>query len=1065
MSTFFGGVLRFRLLILAIALGVLSLGVVQLRQASVDVLPEFTPPYAEIQTEALGLSADEVEQLITVPLEADLLNGVENVEIIRSESVPGLSSIVLVFAHGTDIYNARQLIEERLAQAHALPNVSKPPTMLQPLSSSNRVLMIGLSSSDLNLIEQSVIARWTMRPQLMGVPGVANVSVWGLRDQQLQVQVDPERLRDQKVTLHQVVTTAGNAQVVSPLTFLEASTPGTGGFIETPQQRLQVRHLLEKIADPAELGRVPVQGTDGRIQLADVADIKVDHQPLIGDAVVAGDTGLFLVVEKFPGVSTTEVTKGVEDALEKLRPGLSGMTSDTTVFRPADYVAEALDNVGLAALIGALLMLGTLVALRFSWRGTVIALVTVPLSLVAAGLVLLATGQGLNALVFAGLAAAITVVVDEAVAPTEKVIRGLDRTRGVDEASAVTSTIAEVSSVARRPLIYGTLVALLAITPVAVLGGRPGAFLSPMVWAYALAVVAAVVVAMTVTPALAALLFSRWRPAAIREAAWSRRLGNRYEAATGKFGSRLRPVLLGAGVCALIAVIVVPFLSTSLMPSFTDRNVIVRLTSQPGTSNVKMSKQTAQVTRALESVPGVASAGGLIGRAVTGDRVVNVNSSDVWVTIESGADYGETMQAIRDAAATVPDVTPEVVSYTTEKMRDVGALINGENPVKGSALNLLTGLEQPIAVRLYGQNPEILREQADRLQSLVAGVEGVVDPRVITTTSEPTVEIEVDLAKARAAGITPGDVRRSEATLLQGIQVGSVFEEQKVFDVIVQGVPSTRTSVENVRNLLIDRPQGGQIKLGEVADVRVVDRPSVIQRDAVSRRVDVVAGVNGRSVEDVTADIRNQIRGMEFPLEYHAEVLRQSTANEVGIGRTIGVAIGAAIAAFLLFQAAFGSWRLASVQLVAPPLTLVGGLVATLFIGRNLGLGELLGLLAVFALAARMGVAMINEMQEAELARPGESREAMIQAAARQRLVPVITSILAVAAFALPFVILGTRPGLEIVHPLAVVLLGGLVTTALVTLFGLPAIYRQVAQAPARSAGDEDRPSGDENRP
>ena len=254
MASFFHGVLRFRLLVLAIAAGILAIGVFQLRTSPVDLLPEFTPPYAEIQTEALGLSADEVEQLITVPLEADLLNGVEGVEVIRSESLPGLSSVVMVFARGTDVYRARQLVEERLTQAHALPNVSKPPTLLQPLSSSNRVLMIGMSSADLSLIEQSVIARWTVRPHLMGVPGVANVSVWGMRDQQLQVQVDPARLRDMNIRLNQVVSTAGNAQVVSPLTFLEASTPGTGGFIETPQQRLQVRHLLEKIADPGRAG-------------------------------------------------------------------------------------------------------------------------------------------------------------------------------------------------------------------------------------------------------------------------------------------------------------------------------------------------------------------------------------------------------------------------------------------------------------------------------------------------------------------------------------------------------------------------------------------------------------------------------------------------------------------------------------------------------------------------------------------------------------------------------------------------------------------------------------------
>ncbi len=972
MTSFFGGVLRFRLLILAIALGVLSVGVVQLRQASIDVLPEFTPPYAEIQTEALGLSADEVEQLITVPLEADLLNGVEGVEVIRSESVPGLSSIVLVFAAGTDIYRARQLVEERLTQAHALPNVSKPPTLLQPLSSSNRVLMIGLSSNDLSLIEQSVIARWTVRPQLMGVPGVANVSVWGMRDQQLQVQVDPTRLRDRKVTLNQVITTTGNAQVVSPLTFLEASTPGTGGFIETPQQRLQVRHLLEKMADPGQLARVPVDGTGGRLQLGDVAEVKVDHQPLIGDAVVAGGPGLFLVVEKFPGVSTREVTEGVEDALEALRPGLTGITSDTTVFRPADYVSEALDNLGLAALIGGLLMLSTLVALRFSWRATVVALVTVPLSLITAALLLQLAGQGLNALVFAGLAAAITIVVDEAVAPNARVVRSLHESRLAGETPSVTSTIAEASATARRPLVYATLVALLAILPVAVLGGRPGAFFAPMVWAYALAVAAATLVAVTVTPALTAVLFARWRDGGTGEPRWSGWLGTRYEAALAKFTGSRRPILLAAAACALIAVIVMPLLNISLMPSFADRNVVVRLTGQPGTSNTKMTEQTTQVTEALQSLPGVATVGAHIGRAVTGDRVVNVSSGDVWVTLRPDADYDETIDAIRQAAAaTVPGVTPEVVSFTTQKMRDVGALTTGTNPVKGSKLDLLTGLDQPVAVRLYGQNADILREQADRVQSLLAGVDGVVDPRVITTTMEPTVEIEVDLTKAQAAGITPGDVRRAEATLLQGIHVGSVFEEQKVFDVIVQGVPATRSSVENVRNLLIDLPKGGQIRLGQVADVRVVDRPAVIQRDAVSRRVDVVAGVDGRGVNAVIADIEQQIRELDFPLEYHAEVLRQSTADEIGIGRTIGVAIAAALAAFLLFQAAFGSWRLALIQTVALPLALSGGVVAGLFTGREFTLGSLLGLLAILGLAARIGLSMITDLQQAEVSRRG----------------------------------------------------------------------------------------------
>ena len=1029
MASFFSGILRFRLLILALAVGVLAVGVTQLRGAPVDVLPEFTPPYAEIQTEALGLSAEEVEQLITVPLEADLLNGVEGVDVIRSESLPGLSSIVLVFSRGTDVYRARQLVEERLTQAHALPNVSKPPTLLQPLSSSNRVLMIGLSSSELSLIEQSVIARWTVRPQLMGVEGVANVSVWGMRDQQLQVQVDPARLRAQRVTLSQVVETAGNAQVVSPLTFLEASTPGTGGFIETPQQRLQVRHLLEKIADPAELAKVPVEDTDGRLTLGDVADVKVDHQPLIGDAVVGGGPGLFLVVEKFPGVSSTEVTEDIEEALETLRPGLSGISTGTTVFRPADYVADALQNLWLALVIGGLLMLLAFVAFGFHWRALITAVVTVPLSLVTAASVMTLLGHGLNALLLAGLAAAVAVVVDEAVAPSGEVLGGLRRSGAASDQATVDVVVAESSAGVRPVLAFASVVAALGIIPMAVLEGRPGAFFSSLVSAYLLAVAAAFLVAVTVAPALSSVLFARWKPGADREWGWSRRLAARYDAALIRLGRSARPVLLVAGGLVLVALVLAPMLRPALMPEFQDRNVQVRLQGQPGASNEWMTARTAEVARAIESLPGVDSVGAHVGRAVAGDRVVDVNSSDVWVTIGPDANYEATLRAIEQAAARTPELGAETVSYSTQKMRDVGALLSGENAVQGSGLDVLTGLDQPLAVRLYGQDPVVLNEQAAVVQKLMAGIEGVVDPRIATTQMQPTIEIEVDLAKAQSFGLTPGSVRRAEATLLQGIQVGSVFEDQAVFDVIVQGVPSIRRSETDVRNLLIDRPDKSHVTLGQVAAVRTVDTPAVIERDAVSRRVDIVAGVQGRSTADVAAQVKGRIATLQFPLEYHAEVVRNSTADEIALGRVVGFSIAGLIAAFLLFQAAFRSWRLALVMAIGIPVALAGGVIATLLTGGELSLGALLGLLAVCGLVARTGMVTITELQAG--------------LPAQDRLVPVLTTTLAIAGLSLPFVVLGNRPGTEILHPFAVVLLGGLVSAALVTLFLLPVLYQR----------------------
>lgn len=1041
MNRFFAGVLRYRLLVLAVALGVMTVGVVQLRGSAVDVLPEFTPPYAEIQTEALGLSAEEVEQLITVPLEADLLNGVEGVDVIRSESVPGLSSIVLVFARGTDVYRARQLVEERLTQAHALPNVSRPPALLQPRSSSNRVLMIGLSGKQLSAIEQSVIARWTVRPRLLGVPGVANVSVWGMRDQQLQVQVNPEQLRDRKVTLKQVINTAGNAQVVSPLTFLEASTPGTGGFIETPQQRLQVRHLLEKIADPAELAKVPVEGTGGRQRLGDVAAIKVDHQPLIGDAVVAGGAGLVLVVEKFPGASTPEVTKSVEAALEKLRPGLTGMETDTSIFRPADYVKDALGNLGLAILIGGLLLLLALAALRFHWRALLIAVVTIPLSLISAALVLQLLGQGLNALVFAGLAAAVAIVVDEAVAPSDRVVRRLRRRRRIGTEEPLVDVVRDASAQARRPLMYATIIALLAILPVAVLEGRPGAFLAPMALAYAVAVAAAMVVALTVTPALSTLFFARWQPAADSEVGPFRRVGPRYTTALGRFTRTAKPALIAAAACALVGLAILPFLGTALVPTFKDRNVLVRLDGEPGASNQRMTETTTEVARALQALPGVANVGAHVGRAVTGDRVVNVSSSDVWVTIKRGADYDATMKAINDAVGRVQQVDREVITYSMQKMRDVGALAQGDNSVKGNDLNVLTGLNTPVAVRLFGQNLDVLRQQADRVKQLLTNVDGVVDPQVKLPAVQPTVEIEVDLEKAQKFGVSPGDVRRAEATLLQGIQVGSVFEEQKVFDVIVQGEPNTRRSLADVRNLLIDRPGGGHLRLGQVADVRIAQTPSVIRRDAVSRRLDVNAGVSGRSASAVAEDIERELAKVNFPLEYHAEVLQATTAEEIGTGRVLLVAIGAALAAFLLFQAAFRSWRLALLVSATLPLAMVGGLVSGLLTGTQLSLGALLGFLAVFGFATRASLLLISALQDPDVhTPPPPDRATAVHRAARDRLAPLVTSAVALAVLVLPFAILGSRPGLEIVRPMAVVVLGGLITTILVTLFLLPAL-------------------------
>ena len=381
-----GSSLHFRYLVVVVAGVMMLFGILQLRDMPVDVLPEFSPPFVEIQTEALGLSAEEVEQMITVPMEQDLLAGVAWLDVIRSESVPGLSSVLVYFEPGTDLYRARQMVAERLAQAAVgLPHVSKPPTMIQPLSSASRFMIVGLSSKELSLIEMSVIARWTIAPRLMGVPGVAHVAIWGNRDRQLQVLVDPEQLRDAGVSLQQIVETTGNALWVSTLSFLEASTPGTVGFIDTPQQRLGIWHVLP-ISSPDELAQVPVQGTAWR--LGDVTKVVEDHQPLIGDALVNDSPNLLLVIEKLPGINTLEVTQGVEEALAALQPGFASIDFDATLFRPATFIEMAIANLSRTLVISALLMVLVLGVFLYGWRTALISLLAIPIPLVAALLVL-----------------------------------------------------------------------------------------------------------------------------------------------------------------------------------------------------------------------------------------------------------------------------------------------------------------------------------------------------------------------------------------------------------------------------------------------------------------------------------------------------------------------------------------------------------------------------------------------------------------------------------------------------------------------------------------------------
>ena len=1027
MTSIVAWALSYRLLVVGLAAAVLVIGVTQLRSAPVDALPEYSPPYVEVQTEALGLSAAEVEQFVTVPMEALMLSGVAWVESIRSESVPGLSSIVLAFEPGTDLMRARQMVQERLTQAHALPNVAKPPQMIQPLSSASRVAIISLSSPSMSLTDLSVLARWTVRPRLMGVSGVANVSIWGHRERQLQVLVDPARLDRRDVSLDSIVRTTGNALWVSPLSYLQASTPGAGGFIETPNQRFGIRHVLP-IRTPEDLARVPIEGRPG-VRIGDVTDVVEDHQPMIGDAGTADGQALLLIVEKLPGEHTLDVARGVESALSAMAPGLGDVQVDPTIYRPATFVETAMTDLAMTVGLALLLIALVIAAFLLHWRSVVITMVALSVSLVSAALVLHLLGATMNAIVVAGLVVALVIVLDDAVGDVENELRRLrerdGRTDGPSTRAVLAVSVAEI----RTPAMYATVVTLLLLIPVVVLDGLLGAFLQPFALAVVLAAVASMVVGLTVTPALAYLLLRAERPGA-DEPRLLRSIGSRYHAALSEVIRRPAPMLIVAGVVAVAGIATVPQLSTALTPTFRERDLLIDMAGTPGTSQPAMNRIAAQVSAELRAIPGVRSVGSHIGRAILSDQVVNVNSGQLWVSLEPDAEYDATMASVRAVVAGYPGLSLAVDTYLTTLAGEVA----GAPP-------------DPISVRVFGPDLAQLEVQAAAVRSAMAAVDGVVGARVATTPVEPTIVVEVDLDKAFQAGVKPGDVRRAAATLISGLEVGNLFEDQKVFEVIVVGVPDIRHSLESVRSLGIDTPDGRQVPLDSLADVRIAPAPVAIHRDAISRYVDVVATVEGRDVGAVQADVERAMAGLVFPLEYHAEPSTAYAEGQADVQRTVAIAIAVAIGILLVLQAAFRSWRLAAVSMIALPLALVGGIFAAFLAGAPLGLGSLMGFLAVLAIAARNEIALVARLQLLE--RHGMAfGPTLVLRAARERVGPILITATAVALAFVPIFVMGSAPGLELLWPMAVVIIGGLVSSTLLTLFIVPTLFLDMRASP-----------------
>jgi CzcA family heavy metal efflux pump len=1024
-----GSSLKFRFLVVAAAAGMMVFGAGQLRNARTDAFPEFAPPRVEVQTACLGLSTQETEELVTVPLE-QAMNGVARLETIRSTTVPQLSSIEMIFKRGTDLLRARQVVQERLnVVSPALPTWAAPPMMRPPLSTTSRVMHIGLASNRMSLQQLSTIAYWKVRARLLRVPGVVNVAIWGERLQEQHVNVDPARMQAHKVSLDQVMNATAESLDAGLLRYNDfGNVIGTGGFVDTANQRLGIRHI-QQIETSRELAQVTIDRPDGpAVRIGDVASVVQGHQPLIGDAVVNDGPGLLLVVEKAPGANTLKVTHGVDHALDELRPGLPGIQIDPRIFRQADFIETAIDNLTLALLIGCLLVILVLIAFLFEWRTAFISLVAIPLSLMAATLVLYLRGETVNTMILAGLAIAVGVVVDDAIIGIENVWRRL-RQRG--EGASAGKVILDASLEVRSPIVYATLINVLAVLPVFFLNGVTGSFFQPLAISYALAILVSMVVALTVTPALSLILLSK-APRDRGDAALVRWLKRGYENVLVRVIRRPLPAFATAGVLALAGLAIFPTLGQELYPAFKERDFLMHWITAPGTSPPEQNRIVTAASRDMRSIPGVRNFGSHIGQAFLAEEVSGSNFGENWVSVDRNADYDKTVSALQEEVRQHPGLYHDVQTYLRERIDEV-----------------LAGAAEPIVVRVFGPDLNTLRAQADRVREALSNIDGMDDLHVELQVDVPQVDVEEKLAAARRYGLKPGDVRRASAVLMSSEEVGDTFHGGRAYNVAVWSTPKTRHTLDDIRNLPIDTPAGGVVRLADVASVRVKPSPNVIKRENTSRRIDVAANVSGRSLSTIVKDVRKQLQTVNFPREYHAELLGEAVEREGAQSRLVIFGIAAAIAIFLLLQAAFGSLRLAALFFLTLPMALVGGVLAVFVTGGTLSLGSFVGFLAVFGIAARNGILLINHCQHLERHEGETFGPELVLRGAKERLSPIMMTALATGLALVPLVVEGTIPGHEIEHPMAIVIVGGLLTSTFVNLLIVPTLYLRFGRSRA----------------
>jgi CzcA family heavy metal efflux pump len=1025
------GSVRNRAVVVALAVFLLAYGGYASTRAKLDVFPEFAPPEVVVQTEAPGLSPAEVEQLVTQPIETSL-GGLPGLDVIRSRSIQGLSVVTVVFRDGTDAYRARQQVGERLAElAGQLPEGVKPPRMTPLTSVTGRLLTVGFTAEKLSPQELRDYVQWNIRPRLLAVTGVASVVIYGGEVRQFQVQMNSDALAARNLTATDVLDATRQASGVRG-----------AGFIETTQQRITLR-TEGQVKSAAELGETLLTPTSGTpVRLRDVARVTEAPAPKFGDAAINGAPGVTLVISKQLDGDTPEITKRLEAELDAMKPGLEkrGITYHPALFRQSSFIELAVGNVTSSLLLGAILVCAILFVFLFNLRTAVISLTAIPLSLFGAVAVLYSFGLSLNTLTLGGLAIAVGEVVDDAVIDVENIYRRLRQNAQLPHPRPAAEVVVAASLEVRSAVVYATFIVALVFVPVFFMSGLQGRLFSPLGYAYVLAVMTSLVVALTVTPALSLVLLPRGR--GVTEPPLLPPLQRIYE--------WLLRRLDGCGALVLVTMLVilgaagwaVSGFGGSFLPELRENHFVVHMRGQPGTSLPESMEAGRRVTTRLRANPAVGGVSQQAGRAELGEDTWGPEYSELEVDLRPGAADAEVVQRqIRGDLRNVPGYSFEVMPFLVERIKET-----------------LSGTTGAVVVKVHGDDLAAIDRSAADVARILNGIPGrdnvLVEPQI----GAPELVVRVRTADAARYGLRSAQVLDAAHTAFQGAGAGQVYDRNRVIDLVVLLHPNERLDADAIANLWIPVPNFrpdpaagstepgvtcGKVRLTQVADLYLSDGRFLISHENGIRRVAVTCNVRGRDVESFAREVEQRVGKLDLPPGVYCTFGGEYQAKRAAERELLLYSSAAGAGILLLLWTAFGSVRRLLLVLLNLPFALVGGVAAVYMSGGVLDVGSLIGFVTLFGITLRNGIMMVSHWQQLREAEGMEWGPELVFRGARERLAPVLMTALVTALGLLPIALGSGEAGREIEGPMALVILGGLVTSTALNLLVLPLVYRR----------------------